>query len=658
MLKKLNLSLLAVLLAAGMSVALAQEPTPLLTQPADQLIAVIKSQDASQKDKIDACRQLAVIGTAQAVPALLALLPDEKLSHMARYALEPIPDASVDKGLRAALGSLKGRPLVGVIGSIGVRRDAEAVADLAKLLDHSDNEVAQAAARALGFIGTPAAAKVLRAALSNASEANQLAVFEGLFRCAESLSADGRSRRAVIIYDQLRESQAPQQVRAAALRGAIMARAERGLPIMRENLRSKDYILFAAAVQTSLEMQGAGVTKALASELPQLPADNQIVVLQALGKRADEVALPAVTAAARQGTKPVRIAAVQTLAQIGSPAAAPALIELLDSQDQEIAQAAQESLGSLPGAKVDAAVLAMLESGEASRRLAAVELAARRRMTDAVPRLLAVAGDADARVRPAALNRVGELGGPSDVPAVLDLLPKLQTSRDLDAAEAALGALCAKSDRPEACAAQLTPRLAQAQPPQKTTLLRVLSTVGGSSALTAVRSAVNDPNQDVHRAAIRALGSWKTADAAPHLLELARTSENPTDRTLSLRGYLGLAANTDFPADQRLALARRATDLTTQAEEKRLLLAALGSINSPEAVSLITPYLKDEETKEEASAAIVGIAERLMKSKQSDKVAPKLIEPLEKTAQATANEEMAKRARTLLQQAQKQAGNK
>ncbi len=61
---------------------------------------------------------------------LAALLGDEKLAHMARYGLEPIPDPAVDDALRDALGKLKGRPLVGVIGSIGVRRDTKAVEPL------------------------------------------------------------------------------------------------------------------------------------------------------------------------------------------------------------------------------------------------------------------------------------------------------------------------------------------------------------------------------------------------------------------------------------------------------------------------------------------------------------------------------------------------
>ncbi len=147
----LNFALAAALLAATAAAFAAEEA---------QLIAVLKS-DATQKEKADACRELARVATKQAVPALAALLGDEKLSHMARYALETIPDPSVDDALRDAMGKLKGRPLMGVIGSLGVRRDAKAVDAMAKLLADADAELAQAAARALGQIGTPEAAKAL-----------------------------------------------------------------------------------------------------------------------------------------------------------------------------------------------------------------------------------------------------------------------------------------------------------------------------------------------------------------------------------------------------------------------------------------------------------------------------------------------------------------
>ena len=96
-----NFALAAALLAATAAASFADEA---------QLLAVLKS-GATQEEKASACRQLTRVATKNAVPALAALLGDEKLSHMARYVLEAIPDPSVDAALRDAMGKLQGRPL-------------------------------------------------------------------------------------------------------------------------------------------------------------------------------------------------------------------------------------------------------------------------------------------------------------------------------------------------------------------------------------------------------------------------------------------------------------------------------------------------------------------------------------------------------------------
>jgi HEAT repeat protein len=342
---KMNLIVVVALLLAGSVQSFGQTVPPSTPEQVNKLIAVIKS-DAPQKEKVDACRQLSVIGTKDAVAPLAALLGDEKLSHMARYALEPNPDPSVDEALRDALGTLKGIPLVGVIGSIGVRRDPRAVRPLSGMLADPDAEVAQAAARALGSIGNQRAARVLQRALPNVPAGNQLAFCEGLFRCAESLVARGQRDRAIEIYDQLRSMEAAHQVRGGALRSAILARGEDGIALLKQHLGSDDYILFSAAVQTSMEIPGSDVTEALTSALKGLPADNQILIIAALGKRADPAALPALTAAAKEGEKPVRIAAIQALPQIGDASVVPVLKALAADADGEISQAAQQSMAA------------------------------------------------------------------------------------------------------------------------------------------------------------------------------------------------------------------------------------------------------------------------------------------------------------------------
>lgn len=216
----------AILLAIP-AVALAGDSKATSSEQETKLIAVLSS-NATPQEKAEACRELGRVGTAAAVKPLAALLGDEKLSHMARYGLEPIPDPAVDEALRDAAGKLSGRPLIGVIGSLGVRRDAKAVELLAKHLKDSDVGVMRAAARALGSIGTPQAAKTLENALKNTPVAGRLSVCEGLFRCAEAMATHGQRSESLAIYERLTRAEVPVQVREVAGKKLQAIRQEEG----------------------------------------------------------------------------------------------------------------------------------------------------------------------------------------------------------------------------------------------------------------------------------------------------------------------------------------------------------------------------------------------------------------------------------------------
>lgn len=196
---------------------------PESNRKADELIGVLNS-GASQKEKVDACRNLARVGTREAVPTLAGLLGDEKLAHMARYALEPIPEAAVDDALRAALGKLTGRLLVGVIGSIGVRRDRKAVGPLAKMLGNPDADVTRTAARTLGKIGTSEAAEVLGKALATAGDDLRPVVADGCLACAEALLAEDKRSEAAAICRSVGKADLPKHFRLAAAQGEMLTR--------------------------------------------------------------------------------------------------------------------------------------------------------------------------------------------------------------------------------------------------------------------------------------------------------------------------------------------------------------------------------------------------------------------------------------------------
>lgn len=127
----------------------------IMTLSTPKLVEILEDGDASVFDKAKACQRLAVVGDKSAVPALAALLEHPKLSHYARFGLEPIPDPSADQALREALDKVEGDLLVGVINSIGRRKDPKALEPLAELMREGKDDVAEAAAAALGRIRSP-----------------------------------------------------------------------------------------------------------------------------------------------------------------------------------------------------------------------------------------------------------------------------------------------------------------------------------------------------------------------------------------------------------------------------------------------------------------------------------------------------------------------
>ncbi len=206
---------------------LASHDDPAARKKLEARLAAALNTAAPRAAKDFVCRKLSLIGSAQSVPALAALLPDNDLSHMARYALERIPGPQAEKALREALPKVEDSLKVGVINSLGVRRDAQSTALLAALLRDAPPEVAAAAAAALGRIGDSEAAKALQNFQKKAPKQLRLAAADACLACAEQLLADGHSARATAIFKALDSEKQPQHVRLAATRG-IAAAAGKG----------------------------------------------------------------------------------------------------------------------------------------------------------------------------------------------------------------------------------------------------------------------------------------------------------------------------------------------------------------------------------------------------------------------------------------------
>jgi hypothetical protein len=169
------------------------------------------------------CRRLRIVGTRQSIEALAVLLLVENTSHIARYALERIPDEKAVEVMRDSLPKVSGKLKPGIIGSLGKRRDEESIQAISKLLGDSDIQVAKAAAESLALIGTPAAAKELSKFDKKSSAAMKLPVADACLVCAEQFLADGEKSDAVALYNEFKGDDRPTHVKAAAMKGILTA---------------------------------------------------------------------------------------------------------------------------------------------------------------------------------------------------------------------------------------------------------------------------------------------------------------------------------------------------------------------------------------------------------------------------------------------------
>ncbi len=612
----------------------------------DDLLAVLQSADSSDHDIAVACEKLAVVGTKKAVPLLAKMLSSKKFAHYARFGLEPIPDPAVDEALREAMGKLHGMLLVGVMNSIGVRRDTAAIEGLAAHLEDADAEVATAAAAALGRIGTPQAAKILTGALPRAPAAERARVADSCLRCAETLLAAGKRDEAVAVYDAVREVKLPKYAHIAATQGAILARGEKGLSLLAQQLGDEDEEMFGLGLRTARLLKSKKAVGLLMAMLNTPSPKRKALLVRALGDCGDAMALASVTAAAKAGPERVRLAAIESLTRLGDASSVPVLVAAALEPDEEISQAARTSLEGLRAEGIDEAILGKLPTSEGRTRTLLVGLIGARGIGSAVPVLMKTAKEGEGELRLAAIRALGTTIGLEDLPGLTARLIEAKAADEKAAVEEALRAASIRMPDRERCAEKIAASLPKAPVEAKVFLLELLGSVGGTNALEAVAASARDADDAIQDAATRVLGGWISADAAAPLLDLAKTLKSKKYRIRALRGYIRIARQLHVSNEERLAICGNTLAAAERADEKKLVLEVLRRNPSEGSLGLAMTLVGQRGLNEPACATAIGIAEKIAGSSPAA-----VAKAMRQVAEATGNADRAAKAKALAKRA-------
>lgn len=620
---------------------------PARRREAARALAEVLRSDAPFDAKQFACRELVLIAGEEQVPAMAALLQDESLAHPALLALARIPGDAVNEALRWQLPRSRGRAQLEIMDALGERRDTGAIALLADQLRTTDPATADAAAAALGKMGDGRAVPPLRAAYERAPTEQRLMHGRALLDCAERLWVAGDAPSAITVYTLLQRNPASAELSAAVLRGMVRAQGEEALPQLLDALGRDGSPLQFMAMGLAREMPGRAVTRRLCERLPKLSVAAQLLLLAALRDRGDAAAAPAVTALSRSSNSTMATAALNALGAIGDASTVPFLLKIAVSGQSRQRAAARASIARLRGRAVDAKLLAMLSDTQAAQPQLRVEIIGslgQRRVTAAVPRLAREVRSRQPGVSAAAVCVLKEMGRPSDLPALLAILPTTAPSERGAVINAATEIARRGADEKQRTGAILTRLARTSNPAARAELLAMLGQVGGATALQALREALSDAALQVRQTALRRLTEWPTDEPMNDLWRMARTAPDEKQRALVLRGVIRMiGVDKERSPQEALTLYRQAIALSQGLAAKRLALAGVSKLGSLEALEYASAFLADAEVRAEAEFAVVEIARSTVGAwRDRTRLA------LEPIASGSANESARQRAREVL----------
>lgn len=609
-------------------------------------LAIIQSADSADNDKAIAFKRLAVFGTKYAVPALAPILEDAKWAHYARYSLEPLPDPSVDEAFRAALGKLQGKLLVGVINSIGVRQDPDAVEALTKLLDQ-DDEIIAAATAALGKIATKEAVATLKDQLAKTSGELKIEVADACLACADQLLARGDKDAALDLLKTIRNADVPLFVVEAATQNEILAQGEDGIPLLIEQLKSDNAALRGVSLRAARLIPGEAVAKALLGLLATVPADQQAKLITAMADRGDAAALPAVIKASASDVEELRLAAIEALVALGGADNVDLLLKAAADDDEDVSAAAKKVLVAMPGDDVDAAVVAAVADSQGEALAVAIDAAGERRIMAASAALQKAAQSPNTEIQLAAVEALGKTVGLEELPGLIERLINAKNDEEKAVAEQAVKDTVIRMPDEDACAAKIAECMGDAPAPVKVFLMERLLDISGQTALKTVVAMARSNDEAMKDDATRILGNWVSADAAPELLELAKDLKENKYKIRALRGYIRIARQLNPSEEDRMTICRNTLAIAERADEKKLVLEVLGRYPSAAALAIAVSAADDAEIREESCQRALAIAERIL---ESDKAAvaeamPKIIEKTKNAGRSAKAKELLNRAK-------------
>ncbi|UCE41149.1 MAG: HEAT repeat domain-containing protein [Candidatus Aminicenantes bacterium] len=581
----------------------------------EKILVRFLESDVTLAAKQAACRHLREIGSAASVPVLGKMLLGLETSDMARYALEKIPGAEAERILVKELAGTDGKIRLGIIDSLGNSEARSSVSHLAKVISGSDETAAIASAMALGQIASPEASVLLSHSLGQASGELKDQVAFSLLKCAGRYLDSGDSQEAIKIYELLIQSELPLPIRQAAIMGQIASSGDLARKVIVDALKGKNQDWHAPAIAMVKNFYDTSTIQEVVPFLPNLPAESQIQLLQALSHFRVEGVRVSIVSAVKNPDPLVRMAAIKALEAVGNYTVVEFLVSHAAQSKGKEQLAARASLWALRCSRANSTILTnLVKNLDEAVQHELILAVGERRIKEGLNLLLSRAQYSSDRNRLLAIRGLKNIASPSDLPLLANLLLGMKMDADQMEMASTIASVAYLIPLPIGRARAIMDTLESVTDVNGLILLyRTLGKIGDDSSLPVIRAALTDENSDVKDAAVRALAEWPTETVKEDLLHIARTSEVPVHKILALQAYIRKIGMEPYRSPESAVRSFQDVLDIARSEDKKLILGTLPTFASPDALELAQTLLQEKEVEAEAQLAIQKIKEKLQK---------------------------------------------
>lgn len=370
-----------------------------------------------------------------------------------------------------------------------------------------------------------------------------------------------------------------------------------------------------AAMRISLNIPGSEVVNNWINYFPKAIPDAKPELIQMLGERRDELALPLVTSSLSAADLKTRKEASAAIVKINGNLSIGSLINyMLVFQGDEDQEAAKAAIMTVAGNDNISQLEPVLKEGPVAAKKSAIELFAWNKDIKYFSSVFQLTSSSDEKIKSASIKALASLAAPSDQTKLIELLSNTDKAEYITDIQNAIAVAAGKISDPERKSELIIASLVKGESmdPAKLTglkikLLPVLAKTGGRAALALVTKEFENGNADIRAVCFKTLTDWKDYSASSVLYSIC-ASGNKTYESEAFRGYVNQIKSTVLPDEEKLLLYRKIMPFALTAERKNVVLTEIGKLKTYQSLYFVANYLDDPTTSAAAAKAAMLIA--------------------------------------------------